>query len=105
MPEGYTSTYNENGGGLCIGETSTNNIKVYIDNCNIYGSVNPIVLRGLEGEQKNTLYISNSKINTDKNIIIDNGQLYIGVGNNFTDVNTTLPSAVITEDKTYIQNQ
>ena len=67
----------------------------------------------LTGEKNNTLYISNSKINTDKTerpIRIDNNndnghKLYIGVGNNFTAADTNFESAVITENKKYIYGQ
>jgi len=97
MPEGYTATISSNNAGFYIGENADSSyIKVYMDNNDIYGSSQPIVLRGTSGEQYNELYISNSKINTDKKIRIDNDthKLYIGAGNNFTAANTNLPSAV-----------
>ena len=112
MPEGYTagSGMDNNAGFYIGGSTGNDNIKVYMDNCNIYGSSQPIVLRGSSGEKNNTLKISNSKINTDKKIRIDNNddnghKLYIGIGNNFTAADTTLESAVITENKSYIYEQ
>lgn len=104
MPDGYTATANDNNAGFYIGgNDEANNIKVYIDNCDIYGSRQPIVLRGSSGEQNNTLYISNSTVNTDAKIRIDNDthKLYIGTGNNFTADNTNRPAAVIVTDNTY----
>ncbi len=106
MPDGYTVTAGDNNAGFYIGGSAgKDNIVVYMDNCDIYGSVQPIVLRGSDGEQNNSLYISNSRINTERNIRIDNNthRLYIGVGNNFTVDNTTLPSAVVTTNETYTQ--
>jgi len=97
MPEGYTQNAGDNNAGFYIGGAAGNdNIKVYMNNNNIYGSSQPIVLRGSSGEQNNSLYISNSTINTNANIRIDNNthRLYIGAGNNFTAANTNLPSAV-----------
>jgi hypothetical protein len=107
MPEGYTATANHNGAGFYIG--SGDNIKVYMDNCKIYGTASQIVLRGSSGEQNNTLYISRSKLyDLDGDYLsvrIDNDthKLYIGKGSNFTAENTTLPSAVIATDEVYIQ--
>ena len=106
MLDGYTATNSTNDAGLYIGGTvGMNNISVYMDNCDIYGSRRPIVLRGTDGEQNNSLYISNSNINTSAKIRIDNDthKLYIGKGNNFTAENTTRPSSVIITDETYCQ--
>ena len=109
MPDGYTGTSQHNGGGFYIGGAEgADNISVYMDNCDIYGSNYPIVLRGSTGEQNNTLYISNSRINLDYSTTgarIDNDthKLYLGVGNNFTAENTDRPSAVIVTDEVYVQ--
>ena len=87
MPDGYTVTGDggTNGTGLYIGNKS--NLSVYMNNCNIYGSVQPIVLRDEGGVEGVSLYISNSKINKDssRGIRVDNNtyRIYMGVGNNF----------------------
>ena len=103
MPDGYITNIDSNYTGFYVG--GNNNITVYMDNCDIYGSKRPFVLRGSSGEQNNTLYISNSNINTSAKIRIDNDthKLYIGKGNNFTAENTTRPSSVIITDETYCQ--
>lgn len=89
MPDGYTTNLRSNHSGFYIGGANDrDNISVHMDNCDIYGSTQPIVLRGTAGEQNNTLYISNSRINkgTERGIRIDNSthKLYLGIGNNFT---------------------
>ena len=87
MLEGYESddVAGTNGAGLYIGSNS--NVVVYMDNCQIYGRIQPIVLRGSSGEQNNHLYISNSSINLDYSnygVRLDKGgYLHIGKGNNF----------------------
>jgi hypothetical protein len=103
MPDGYTATAGDNNTGFYIGGSSTaNNITVYMDNCDIYGSDKPFVLRGTDGEKNNSLYISNSTVN-DAKIRIDNNthKLYIGAGNNFTAEDTTLPEACVATDEVY----
>lgn len=106
MPDGYTATSHSNGAGFYIGEGS--DIPVYMDNCDIYGSAVPIVLRGSAGEQNNSLYISNSRINLDyanTGVRIDNDthKLYLGAGNNFTAENTNRPSAVVVTNEVYAE--
>jgi predicted ribosomally synthesized peptide with SipW-like signal peptide len=109
MPDGYTSTGTNNQAGCYIGGKERKNITVYMDNCDIYGEVQPIVLRGTEDEQNNTLYISNSTINTNytSGIRIDNNthKLYIGSGNNFT-INDVFKGqdSVIETDDVYIKS-
>ena len=108
MPDGYASPYS-NGAGMYIGgKTGMDNITVYMDNCDVYGSKQGIVLRGTDGEQNNTLYISNSNINpdcTDHIIRADNEthKVYIGVGNNFTADDVTPSGTVVTTEDEYIQ--
>ena len=118
MPEGYTATASHNGAAFYIGGSSgRDNIKVYMDNCDIYSGAYQIALRGAEGEKNNALYISNSTIHDtngdDIKIRIDNSthKLYLGVGNNFTAENVfrsidgaSMASAVITTNETYIYN-
>ena len=99
-----------------MGGADSNNITVYMDNCDIYGSANQIVLRGTSNEKNNSLYISNSTIHDlDGNNIavhIDNDthRLYIGKGNNFTASNavtwgtiTNWDGIVVNTDETYIK--
>jgi hypothetical protein len=110
MPNGYDVNIYSNGSGFYIGGGSgQSNMTIYMDNCDIYGSEQPIVLRGTSGEKNNTLYISNSRINKDyaSGIRIDNNthKLYLGVGNNFTvaDVAQGTSSVIVTDD-VYIMN-
>ena len=104
MPDGYTSTHTRNGAGGYLG--SDTKLKVYMDNCDIYGiSASQIfVIKTTD----NALYISNSTINNsnggDANVRIDSGNtLYLGVGNNFTAEDTNNPEAVIVTDEVYVQ--
>jgi hypothetical protein len=93
-----------NKSGMYIGGASGFN--VYMDNCNIYGTAQPIVLRNTRGEHDNALYISNSHINTNAKIRIDDTthKVYIGTGNNFNESNTTLPAAVVLTKDIYTNN-
>jgi len=106
MPEGYNvASVLDNNVGFRVG-TEANKINVYMDNNEIYGSVQPIILDGASAENGNNLFISNSNIYTNGKIIINNAahKLHIGSGNNFTADNTTLPSAVVDDDgKVYTQ--
>ena len=75
-----------NKAGFYIGGAS--NITVYMDNCELWGTWYPLVMRISSTENDNSLYISNTtlkegferyiRIGTDKNI-----KIYIGSGNNF----------------------
>ena len=75
-----------NKAGLYIGGAS--NVTVYMDNCELWGTWYPLVMRISSTEDNNSLYISNStlkegfekyiRIGTSKNI-----KIYIGSGNNF----------------------
>ena len=88
--------------GLYIGDSITNNeltaknITVNIDNCNIFGLTNSIKL---SGSISNTLKISNSTIDINAPIAIDNTihKLHIGAGCNFNSTNTNLPGSVVVE--------
>ena len=100
MPEGYESNCEHEDEGFRIGGNVGINVTVYMDNCDIYGSKQPIVLKG---GQNNKLYISNSKVNLNPTwgIRVDNNthRLYIGRGNNFTKENIDiLNSTITTED-------
>jgi len=109
IPEGYGLS--EYGGsvssGMYIGGAAgMDNIKVYMDNCDISAERQGVVLRGTNGEKNNTLYISNSRLDLSKNIYIrideDAGhKLYIVTGCNFTAANTNLESAVTVTTETY----
>jgi len=106
MPAGYTNTANDNNAGMYIGGSEgMDNISVYMNNCDIYGSAKPLVLRSTSGEKNNSLYISYSRINEGINIRIDDNshKLYSGIGNNFRSENTTLPSAVIDTNEVYVR--
>lgn len=122
MPNGYSDLDTDGGcnyAGFYIGgDVDENNITVYMDNCDIYGSKRPFVFRGTDGEQNNTVYISNSRINkdyTEIGIRIDNDthRLYIGQNCNFDISNCGIPSwrpqfdmstVVFETDEVYIMN-
>lgn len=122
MPNGYSDLDTDGGcnyAGFYIGgDVDENNITVYMDNCDIYGSKRPFIFRGTDGEQNNTVYISNSRINkdyTEIGIRIDNDthRLYIGQNCNFDISNCGIPSwrpqfdmstVVFETDEVYIMN-
>ena len=90
-------------GGLYIGgRNGRNNIEVFIDNCIINATKNPIVLRGTSGEINNSLYISNTIINI-QHIRVDNDThcIYLGVGCNFDKLHVDIPDVVIYTDDSY----
>lgn len=105
MPDDYTSNGVANYAGFYMGGNS--NITVYMDNCDIFGSVQTIVMRGGVEEQNNSLYISNSTINLDGvTIRVGNNsnttnRLYLGAGNNFTADNSNNPTCVIVTNVSY----
>ena len=93
-----------NGAAMYIGGyAGADNINVYMNNCKLTALRQCIVLRDTDGEKNNTLYISNSTINTH-DIRIDNTthKLYIGKGCNF-DVNSVASnkSAVTQTNEVY----
>ena len=96
-----------NEAGFYIGGADHNNISIYMDNCDIFGSKYPFVLRGTSGEVNNTLYISNSNINLDytSGIRIDGSthKLFIGKGCNFTPNDTTSPSFAFETNEVYVK--
>jgi hypothetical protein len=120
MPDGYEATSSHNGAAFYIGGSAeADNIKVYMDNCDLYGSGNQGTMRGGSGEENNSLYISNSRLhklgggNTIK-FRLDGGNhtIYIGTGNNFTEANVEFtdretdlqnPSHVVVTDEVYTQ--
>jgi hypothetical protein len=118
MPEGYEGTSRHNGAAFYIGGAAGNdNITVYMDNCDLYGSANQGVLRGTSGEKNNSLYISNSRLHdldgNDIHLRLDGGNhtIYIGTGNNFTEANVEFtdreidkenPSHVVVTDEVYV---
>jgi hypothetical protein len=84
-------------GGLYIGGGEhRNNVTVFIDNCIIEATKNPIVLRGTSGEQNNSLYISNTTIDI-QHIRVDNNthHIYLGEGCNFGLPHIDIPEVVI----------
>ena len=109
MIDGYLTDIISNGSGMYIGGGGTaNNIIVNLNNCTLYGDRRPIVMRGTDGEQDNTLRMSNCNINldyTETAVRIDNDthKLYLGKGNNFTAEKTSRPSSVILTDEIYCQ--
>lgn len=107
MPEGYIHDNGRNGSACYIGgRIGKDNISVYMNNCNLTGLYRAAVLRGSDGEQNNSLHMSNTTIHSGNIIRIDNDthKLFIGVGCNFTAENTTLPEAVVTTEDVYMKN-
>ncbi|MBR5227239.1 MAG: hypothetical protein IKV94_01190 [Clostridia bacterium] len=108
MPSGFQDLGAAcNGAAFYIGgNTGKDNIKVYMDNCEMYGSAYPIVLRGSSGEKNNTLYISNSNVKR-KNLAVridnDTHKLYIGTGCDFTANDSNRPTAVVQTNEVYVQ--
>jgi hypothetical protein len=97
MPIGYKDAVGCMQGGMYIGGgTNKNNIKVFIDNCIIKATKNPIVLRGTSGEKNNSLYISNTIIDV-KHIRVDNDThlIYLGEGCNFEVSHVDIPNVVV----------
>ena len=99
MPSGYVAddVVGNNYAGIYIGSVST----VYMDNCNVYGAEQPIVVRDNGG----TLYVSNTTTNTDYSKypvrISTTGMVYIGEGNNFTVNDTSRPERATYTGKNY----
>ena len=108
----YEGAYNVNSecsnnvGFYVGGGAGQDNLVVYIDNCDFFGTRSPFALRGSSGEQNNSIYISNSRISGDSKIRIDNNthKLYLGKGNEFTADNTTRPSCVIVNNDVCLAN-
>ncbi len=97
------------GGGSDI---SSSDITVYMDNCTFGDLGYPIVLRGTDGEQNNTLNMSNCKFlnsttNNDKyRIRIDNNThtLNVGIGNDLSEIGLnqdSIPSRLIHTSQLY----
>lgn len=89
MKNGYVAddVAGTNGAGLYIGGAS--NITVYMDHCEIYGTLYGVVLRSSGGEKNNNVYISNSSVEGSRyGFRIQRSQattllVYKGVGNTF----------------------
>ena len=84
-------------GGLYIGGgKNRNNIEVFVDGCTIIATKNPIVLRGSSGEQRNSLYISNTNLDV-QHIRVDNNthRVYLGVGCNFEQQHVDIQDTVV----------
>ena len=104
LPTGYQSlsTLSTHNGMYIGGNSSQNNITVYMDNCIVTGTKHAIVLRGSSGEENHRLYISNSTVDkTSIRIDNDTHKLYIGQNCNFTAENTTKPETVFITNEIY----
>lgn len=84
--------------GMYIGMQS--NLSVYIDSCEITSAKQQIVIRNGSGETNNSLYISNSNINTEGYIRMDGDthRLYIGQNCNFTEEHIKTSTGVNASD-------
>ena len=100
MPEGYEADeiVGNNYAGIYLGGTDT---VTYMDNCYVYGAMQPIVLR----DTREILYVSNTTTNTDYSKypvrISNSSTLYIGEGNNFTKNQTSRPAGAIETGENY----
>lgn len=103
MKEGYVADdiVGNNYAGIYIGGTDTT---VYMDNCDVYGAEQPIVLR----DTREILYVSNTRTNTDYTKypvrISSSSKLYIGAGNNFNKNQCSRPTAAYETDEVYAMN-
>lgn len=76
-----------NGAGFYVGGAS--NITMYMDNCDVYGTLYGVVIRSSGGEKNNNLYVSNSTVEGSRfafRIQKSNSTLLVhtGVGNTFS---------------------
>ena len=109
-PSGNINLFH-NSGFYVGGSTGQDNIKVYMNNCDIWAKANGFVLRGSNGEKDNSVYISNSRIHSlnsqyngekgNLTIRIDDAdpahKLFIGRGCNFTASDVNSSYGIITE--------
>lgn len=104
MAEGYIAdaVAGTNGAGMYIGGAS--NITLYMDNCELYGTLYGVVLRGSGGEKNNRLYISNSTMDFSKysaRISSSTSRVYIGMGNDFGASTANYASRCVTTNDSY----
>ena len=103
-----------NGAGLYVGN-GAQNVNIYMDNCQVYGTLYGIVLRNSGGEKNNSIYISNSTFTGCSKYAYRNGQsasyetlkIYNGVGNDYSAIKGTLsvnPKRVIDTNESYAPN-
>ena len=80
-----------NGAGMYVGG-GAKNVSIYMDNCQVYGTLYGIVLRNSGGEKNNSIYISNSTFSGCQSYAYRNGhnanngtlRVYAGVGNDYS---------------------
>lgn len=106
MKDGYVSdeVAGTNGAGMYVGATS--NANIYIDNCNFYGTLYGVVLRGSGGEENNMIYISNSDMEFGRysfRMSSYSSRVYIGTGNGFDKNTTSLAGNCIETTESYAQ--
>ena len=104
MKDGYVadSVAGTNGAGMYVGGAS--NINLYFDNCDIYGTLYGVVLRGSGGEENHMVYISNSTIEASKytfRMSNYSSRVYIGAGNGFDTTSASIPANCIITDEIY----
>ena len=82
----YSGKTGEIYGSMYIGGSAdASGLSAYLDGCTITNDGgNPIVMRGTDGEQNNTVYISNSMVLGTIRIDNDTLKLYVGVGTDIT---------------------
>ena len=98
MKDGFVadSVAGTNGAGMYIGGAS--NMKVYIDNCDIYGTLYGVVLRDSGGESSNSVYVSNTEFTGYSRYAFRIGnknwentetlRAYLGIGNTYDGTGT-----------------
>lgn len=103
-----------NGAGMYVGG-GAKNVSVYMDNCQIYGTLYGIVLRNSGGETNNSIYISNSTFTGCQSYAYRNGhnanngtlRVYAGVGVNYSAITgkiSKFPNYYYETDESYAQN-
>ena len=102
----YSGKTGEIYGSMYIGGSAdASSLSAYLDGCTITNDGgNPIVMRGTDGEQNNTVYISNSMVLGMIRIDNDTLKLYVGVGTNIETYKIDNPSRAEFSRKLYRKN-
>ncbi|MBR6760377.1 MAG: hypothetical protein IKM03_08395 [Alistipes sp.] len=108
LPDGYydDGVAGTNKAGMYTGAAS--NMKIYMDNCNVFGRAQPIVLKYTDGSSyNNALYVSNTSINKDYTHygVRNDGSnyVYFGKNNNFDSTNLRYNRNYVITDADYGQ--
>ena len=102
----YSGKTEEIYGSMYIGGSAeANGLTAYLDGCTIANEGgHPIVMRGTDGEQNNTVYISNSTVLGTIRIDNDTLKLYVGTGTHIEAYKIDTPSRAEFTRKLYRKN-